>query len=214
MTMPGGLLWTIGAFATYKHRFTTLFSAFVVVATGTTGVSAANFSTETIATAAALNPGNFYGAPIRPWNVGHTPGWYYGNGKAPIGIFSILDSVFCGLLDILPFFHCSKAPHNPHPYTRAFSNLNCGCEDGSYLTYGLVEVVEDCQAMCESISGCIFYNTYHDVYAKGYPQFTCTLYKKVLTAGSASYCGGQHQPDGSINHIINSEGYYKSSPTA
>ncbi|KAJ7755800.1 hypothetical protein B0H16DRAFT_1827657 [Mycena metata] len=191
-------------------RFST-FSAFVLVATG---VSAANFSTETIATAAALNPGNYYGAPTPPWNAGHTPGWYYGNGNAPLGIFSILDSVFCGLLEFLPFFHCPKAPYSSPPYTRAFYNLDCGCEDGSYLTYGLVEVVEDCQAMCDSISGCIFYNTYHDVYAKGYQQYTCTLYKKVLTVSSAKYCGGQHQSDGSINHITNSEGYYKTSPTA
>jgi hypothetical protein len=85
---------------TYKHlfainnmRFSTVFSALVVVATGATGVTAANFSSDSISTATALTSQNYYGAPIPPWNAGHHPGWYYGKGIAPIGVFCVLDSV-------------------------------------------------------------------------------------------------------------------------
>jgi hypothetical protein len=74
-------------------RFSTVFSALVVVATGATGVTAANFSSDSISTATALTSQNYYGAPIPPWNAGHHPGWYYGKGIAPIGVFCVLDSV-------------------------------------------------------------------------------------------------------------------------
>jgi hypothetical protein len=90
---------------THKHllfllatnmRLSTVFSAFVVVATGITGVTAANFTADSITTAASLSPQNYYGAPIPPWGAGGHPGWYYGKGNAPIGVFSILDTA-CSL---------------------------------------------------------------------------------------------------------------------
>ncbi|KAJ6543161.1 hypothetical protein B0H19DRAFT_905715, partial [Mycena capillaripes] len=154
---------------------------------------------------------NFYGAPIPPWKVDHHPGWYYGKGTPPIGVHSVLDSLFCHLLDLIHFgYHCPQPPHNPPPYTKTYGNLNCASQHDSYQTYGFVEVVADCQAMCDSVSGCISFNTYHDVYEQGkVAQLTCTLYKVPLTVGSASYCGGEHQPDGSTHHIINSDGYCK-----
>ncbi|KAJ6543142.1 hypothetical protein B0H19DRAFT_1077153 [Mycena capillaripes] len=189
-------------------RFSTLFPAFVVLATGATGVSAvgsggtgvpaANFSADSITTAASLTPQNFYGAPIPP--VGDKP---------PSRM------LFCHLLELIHFgYHCPQPPHNPPPYTKTYGNLNCASHDGSYQTYGFVDVVADCQAMCDSVSGCISFNTYHDVYGQGpIAQLTCTLYKVPLTVGSASYCGGEHQPDGSTHHIINSDGYCKKTPT-
>ncbi|KAJ7486571.1 hypothetical protein FB451DRAFT_1126819 [Mycena latifolia] len=180
-------------------HFSTVFSAFVVAAAGITGVTATSFTAESITTAASLSPQNYYGAPIPPWGAGGHPGWYYGKGHAPIGVFSILDTVLCGILDIFPFgfFHCPKH-YPPFEYTRTFSNLNCACQDGSYLTYGIVEVVEDCQSMCDSVSGCSFFNTYH--YGNGGSQLSCVLFEKVLTVGTAHYCG---------SGIYNSEGYYR-----
>ncbi|KAJ7462549.1 hypothetical protein FB451DRAFT_1370937 [Mycena latifolia] len=180
-------------------HFSTVFSAFVVAAAGMTGVTATSFTAESITTAASLSPQNYYGAPIPPWGTGGHPGWYYGKGHAPIGVFSILDTLLCGVLDIFPFgfFHCPKH-YPPFEYTRSFSNLNCACQDGSYLTYGIVEVVEDCQSMCDSVSGCSFFNTYN--YGNGGSQLTCVLFEKVLTVATAHYCG---------SGIYNSEGYYR-----
>ncbi|KAJ7446107.1 hypothetical protein FB451DRAFT_1537996 [Mycena latifolia] len=185
-------------------RFTTLFTTLAVVATG----ASANFSTADITTAATLTAQNYYGAPIPPWHVGHYPGWYYGKGIAPIGIACILEGLFCDLLDLFPFYlHCPKPyyPHSPPEYSQTFYGLTCAAQDDSYQTYGLVDTVEDCMAMCDSVSGCSFFNTYRDVNGKyGGTQLTCALFKYHLTADSAHNCGGQ----------TNSDGYYKQKATA
>ncbi|KAJ6598414.1 hypothetical protein DFH09DRAFT_1131722 [Mycena vulgaris] len=200
-------------------RFITLFSALTVVATG---ASAANFSTASISTAISLTPQNHYGAPIPPWQVGHYPGWYYGHNTPPKGITCILEGIFCELLELFfPFlgFHCPKPPpHNPHPpppeFSQTFYNQTCATQDDSYQTFGLVDTVADCQAMCDSVSGCIFINTYHDVNGKdGSTQLTCSLFTKCLTAISNDNCGGQTQSDGSIDYITNSDGYCKKKAT-
>ncbi|KAF7375778.1 hypothetical protein MSAN_00467500 [Mycena sanguinolenta] len=200
-------------------RFATFFSTLVVAATGV--AATASFSSASVALAGGFTEKNCYGAPIPPWKTGHHPGWYYGKGSAPQGISCILDSLFCELLNLFPHgYHCpspppSTPPHSPPPpppYTQVkdFYNLGCAAQDDSYLTYGLVDTVDDCYDMCDSVSGCAFFNTYHDVYGKnGSPQLTCALFSKCLTASCADNCGGQSQPDGSIDYISESSGYCK-----
>ncbi|KAJ7489260.1 hypothetical protein FB451DRAFT_1224388 [Mycena latifolia] len=200
-------------------RFTTLFTTLAVVATG----ASATYSSASISTAITLTGQNHYGAPIAPWHVGHYPGWYYGKSISPKGIDNILQGLFCELLDLFPFcLHCPKPPpppppHHPPPppeYSQVFHDLTCAAQDDSYLTYGLVDTVDDCIAMCDSVSGCTFFNTYHDVNGKyGSTQLTCALFKYRLTAASAINCGGQSQPDGSVDYITNSDGYYKTKAT-
>ncbi|KAJ7023258.1 hypothetical protein C8F04DRAFT_970341 [Mycena alexandri] len=208
-------------------RFSAVFSALAVVATG---VSAANFSANSISSAIALTSSNHYGAPIPPWKVGHHPGWYYGNGSPPSGInaIEIHSQIICELLELFPFcLQCPKPPpppphnpppHNPPPppeYSQTFYNLTCASQDASYQTYGLVDTIADCQAMCDSVAGCTFFNTYHDVNGKdGSTQLTCALFEKCLDASSADNCGGQTQYDGSVDYIIQSDGYCKKTPTA
>ncbi|KAJ6470366.1 hypothetical protein C8R45DRAFT_1104797 [Mycena sanguinolenta] len=189
-------------------RFTTVFSALVVAVTSV--AATANPSSASASLAAGFTEANCYGAPIPPWESGHHPGWYYGKGTAPQGISCILDSFFCELLqNLFPYgYHCPSPPpptppHSPPPYTQVenFYNLPCTAQDDSYLTYGMVDTVDDCYAMCNSVHGCNFFNTYHDAYGtNGSPQLTCALFSKRLTASCADYCGGQ---------ITGSCGYYK-----
>ncbi|KAJ7808804.1 hypothetical protein B0H14DRAFT_3091020 [Mycena olivaceomarginata] len=192
-------------------RFSTLFSTI----TAATAMATANFSTASLASAGSLNAKNYYGAPIALWKAGHHPGWYYRHGSPPKGIPCLLDNLFCDLLMLFPWgYQCpsptppppNNPPHSPPPppkYAQSFYNLECAAQDDySYLTYGLVDTT-----MCDSVSGCTFINTYHDVNRK--PQLTCALFSKCLTAASADNCGGQSQPDGSINYITNSNGYCK-----
>ncbi|KAF7377588.1 hypothetical protein MSAN_00181500 [Mycena sanguinolenta] len=197
-------------------RFTALFTAVAVAVTG----ASADFSADSITNALTLTEANHYGAPIPPWEKGHYPGWYYGNGPSPEGILCFLDELLCELLELFPFcLHCPKpppkTPPTPPEYTPTFTNQTCATQDSSYQTYGLVDTVADCQAMCDSVSGCTFVNTYHDVNGKdGSTQLTCALFTECLTAASNDNCGGQSQPDGSIDFITNSDGYCKKKPTA
>ncbi|KAJ7900565.1 hypothetical protein B0H14DRAFT_2671143 [Mycena olivaceomarginata] len=162
-------------------KITSFLSAIVVAATG--AAATGSFSTSSITTAGSLTEKNCYGAPIPPWKAGHHPGWYYGHSSPPKGIPCLVDN---------------------------FYNLECAAQDDSYLTYGLVDTVADCQAMCDSVYGCTFINTYHDVNGKnGSTQLTCSLFSKCLTADSADNCAGQSQPDGSIDYITDSAGYCK-----
>ncbi|KAJ7794086.1 hypothetical protein B0H14DRAFT_2392861 [Mycena olivaceomarginata] len=201
-------------------RFSTSFlSAIVVAATGSAATG--SFSTSSITTAGSLTEKNCYGAPIPPWKAGHHPGWYYGHSSPPKGIPCLVDNLFCELLSLFPWgYHCpsppsppNNPPHTPPPppkYDEKFYGLECAAQDDSYLTYGLVDTVADCEAMCDSVSGCTFINTYHDVNGKnGSLQLTCSLFSKCLTADSADNCAGQSQPDGSIDYITDSTGYCK-----
>ncbi|KAJ6548734.1 hypothetical protein B0H19DRAFT_1161851 [Mycena capillaripes] len=161
-------------------RFTTVFSALAVVATG---ASAATFTSESISNGLSLTAKNYYGAPTPPWKAGHHPGWYYGKSTPPQGISCYLNG-----------------------YSQTFYNLTCASQDGSYQTYGLVDTVADCEAMCDSVSGCTFFNRN--------PQLTCALFTYCLDASTADNCGGQTQPDYTIDYIRNSDGYCKKKPTA
>ncbi|KAF8148327.1 hypothetical protein K438DRAFT_1625528 [Mycena galopus ATCC 62051] len=130
--------------------------------------------------------------------------------------------LLCELLSLLSGYHCPSPspppppptpPYGPPPppeFTQCFSNLTCATQDDSYMTYGLVDTVANCEAMCRSVSGCAFINTYHDVNAKdGSSQLTCALFSECLTQSSAIHCGGQTQPNGTINYITDSDGYCK-----
>ncbi|KAJ7750377.1 hypothetical protein DFH07DRAFT_775079 [Mycena maculata] len=202
-------------------RFSTLFTALAVVATG---VTATEFSSSSITSALSLTAANCYGAPIPPWETGHYPGWYYGQGTPPSGVLCLVNQLLCELLELLPLcLQCPKPPPTPPPhtpppspeYTQPFYNQTCATQDNNYLTYGLVDTVADCQAMCDTVATCTFVNTYHDVNGKdGSTQLTCALFSKCLTAASNDNCGEQSQPDGSVDYITNSDGYCKKTPTA
>jgi hypothetical protein len=83
--------------------------------------------------------------------------------------------------------------------------------------------------MCETVYGCGFVNStsircptygarvltvsslaYYDVYGKnGSPLLTCALFSYSHTAADADNRGGQSQPDGSVDYIIDSDGFCK-----
>ncbi|KAJ7809012.1 hypothetical protein B0H14DRAFT_2608407 [Mycena olivaceomarginata] len=204
-------------------RFSTVLPALVVAATGAAATS--NFSTASIASAGSLTAKNYYGAPTPPWKAGHHPGWYYGKGSPPQGIPCLLDNLFCDLLKLIPWgYQCPSLPpppppsppHTPppppkYPQTDGFYDLKCAAQDDySYLTYGLVDTVEYCEAMCDSVAGCVLHqHLSRRQWKNGSPQLTCALFSKCLTAASADNCGEQSQPDGSIDYITNSNGYCK-----
>ncbi|KAJ7110916.1 hypothetical protein C8R44DRAFT_883379 [Mycena epipterygia] len=121
-------------------RFSTVFSALAIVVSGATahrhGGDDTTYTSAYISSAMAFNAQNYYGAPIRPWESGHRPGWYYGHGNPPTGISYILDELLCELFELLDLgFYCPNAapppPHNAPPppppeYSQTFYNLNWG----------------------------------------------------------------------------------------
>ncbi|KAF5334158.1 hypothetical protein D9758_014813 [Tetrapyrgos nigripes] len=172
-----------------------------------------------------LTASNHYGAPIPPWEKGAYPGWYYGDHPEYLDIFKFFiphlkDSLICKLLDLLPFcLHCPKPkppPHHPPPpppppsdgWSQTFSNLTAATQADGFLTFGLVDTIDDCKTMCLGVDRCVFINTYHDVNGKdGSPLLTCSLYDRCQDADTATNAGGQSQPDGSIDFITNSDGF-------
>ncbi|KAJ7794082.1 hypothetical protein B0H14DRAFT_3497408 [Mycena olivaceomarginata] len=192
--------------------FSTLLLALVVAATG---VAVLRTSAPLPSRVQSLTAKNYYSAPIAPWKAAHHPGCTH------------LIAYQCPSLPP-PLPH--NPPHTPppplkHPQTDGFYDLKCAAQDDySYLTYGLVDTIE---AMCDSVAGCVFINTYHDVNEKVqgtvyestssrwhyHPcaelDITCTLFSKCLTAVFADNCEGQSQLDGSIDYITNSNAYCK-----
>ncbi|KAF6764664.1 hypothetical protein DFP72DRAFT_839727 [Ephemerocybe angulata] len=100
---------------------------------------------------------------------------------------------------------------NEGGYTPTFLNEIGATEAGDYLTFGLVDTVDDCKAMCNSVQGCGFINTYNDINGKDHsPQLTCALFTKCHTVRESTNVGGQSQiGDGTINKVIRSDGYCK-----
>ncbi|KAF5314267.1 hypothetical protein D9619_011820 [Psilocybe cf. subviscida] len=95
-------------------------------------------------------------------------------------------------------------------YTPVFSNITAAVQADDYMTFGLVDTVDDCKAMCNGVSGCKFINSYNDVNGKdGSTQLTCSLFSLCHTAADADNRGGQTQPDGSVDFIANSDGFCK-----
>ncbi|KAG7091592.1 hypothetical protein E1B28_010613 [Marasmius oreades] len=109
----------------------------------------------------------------------------------------------------------SQPPPPPPPpgvYNPVFTNLDGAIEADDYMTFGLVDTIDDCLKMCDTVIGCGFVNTYHDVNGKdGSPLLTCSLYRSCHGPDQAINKGGQSQPDGSINFIRSSDGYCKQS---
>jgi len=190
-------------------------------------------STESIV--ASLAASNHYGAPSPPSSSG-SGGWYFGDdpGSAD-GVPWLKDEDLCTVLSQHPeCLQCpgtptkptttyakpssTSTPTQPPPppptgsYTQVFSGLDAAIEAPDYLTFGLVDTVSDCETMCDTVSGCEFINTYHDVNGKnGSPLLTCSLYSQYHTAAQAINTGGQTQPDGLLDFIRDSAGYDKTS---
>ncbi|KAJ3867453.1 hypothetical protein EV359DRAFT_61494 [Lentinula novae-zelandiae] len=189
-------------------------SAASVPSSSAVAVSASSFTNVTLQTtlSASLSEANHYGAPIPPWEVGSYPGWYYGTDPgAIIGwvLPWLLDDLLCAILDLLPGLHCPvPKPPPKNGWVQTFSNLDGATQADDYLTYGLVDTIEDCEAMCLNVQGCNFINTYHDVNGKnGSPQLTCSLFSLCHDASDADNKGGQTQPDGSVDYITDSNGF-------
>ncbi|KAK7032612.1 hypothetical protein VNI00_012875 [Paramarasmius palmivorus] len=189
-------------------RFTAIFAAAAIFATGASAAETTSATTTATLTAQlglTLTPANKYGAPIPPWKPGCKPGWYYGDHK------DLLKIIIPWLKDSC--LKCPKPPHHPPPndgWTVTFENYDGATQADDYLTFGLVDTVDDCKAMCLGVDGCNFFNTYHDVNGKdGSPLLTCSLFAKCHDDSDATNKGGQTQPDGSVNYIADSAGYCK-----
>ncbi|KAG6812619.1 hypothetical protein H0H92_001838 [Tricholoma furcatifolium] len=164
-----------------------------------------------------LSSSNYYGAPTPPWEAGANPGWYFGSSPELYPTLTCLEGLICDILDLLPitWLHCPTPPSSTTTptedgYTQTFYNLTGATQASDYQTYGLVDTVEDCLAMCDSVSGCNFVNAYHDVNGKGgSTQLTCSLFTLCHTSSDADNFGGQTQPDGSVDYITDSEGWCK-----
>ncbi|KAJ3878460.1 hypothetical protein F5051DRAFT_428181 [Lentinula edodes] len=103
----------------------------------------------------------------------------------------------------------ATATATPTPsYTAVFTDLDASIEGSGYITYGLVDTNADCETFCNTVSNCIFLNSYYDVNGKDEsPKLTCSLYSVVHTAAEATNKGGQTEPDGFMDYIANSSGY-------
>ncbi|KAK2462505.1 hypothetical protein APHAL10511_005475 [Amanita phalloides] len=154
-----------------------------------------------------------YNAPYPPWQVGAHPGWYFGDYPEDHRDLFCLTPDICDILDDLHLDFLCPDRHKHHHgkgYYQTFHDLTGATEASDYLTYGLVQSVEDCQSMCNTVKGCSFANTYHDVNGKnGSPLLTCALFSQCHDASDAINHGGQTQPDGSVDYIADSAGWCK-----
>ncbi|KAG7095364.1 hypothetical protein E1B28_006123 [Marasmius oreades] len=200
-------------------RFTALFAACTAALSATSGALAAPATEASInlQLAGGLSLSNNFGAPIPPWEPGCVPGWYYGDHQELLKIIIpwLKNDFICKLLELLHLgILCPhKPPYNPPPgdgWNQTFDGYDGAIQADDYLTFGLVDTVDDCKAMCGSVEGCTFINTYHDVNGKdGSPLLTCSLFRGCHGQDQATNKGGQTQPDGSIDHIEDSAGYCK-----
>ncbi|KAF9459347.1 hypothetical protein BDZ94DRAFT_1171838 [Collybia nuda] len=193
-----------------------LFAIFSVVVVAISGVVSTPVEIDlTSILGTNLASSNSYGAPLAPWKYGSVPGWYYGNYPERHRNIRCLKGWICKFLSWFPWLvQCPKPPHIPPPtsdgYTQTFANLTGATQAGDYMTYGLVDTIKDCKTMCNSVAGCKFANSYHDVNGKdGSTQLTCSLFATCHTASDATNTGGQTQPDGSIDYITSSDGWCK-----
>ncbi|THU99815.1 hypothetical protein K435DRAFT_568257, partial [Dendrothele bispora CBS 962.96] len=180
---------------------------------------------------------NFYGAPIPPWERGYHPGWYYGDHFDVAKRFGfgflfpyLKDHIVCNLFDFIPsIFHCPRfkyqpfhpkplPPHFPHGipappphgdgWVQTFGGLGVAVQAGNYLTYGLVDTIDDCKVVCSYVEGCVFFNAYHDVFGHdGSPLLTCALFSGIHGPEACVNKGGLGELDGNSNVITDSVGY-------
>jgi len=161
-----------------------------------------------------LSIGNKYNALIPPWERGAHPGWYYGSNPQENDQYPCLRPDSCKYLKSCPGWNQCPPPEPPqtppYGYVETFHNLTGATQASDYLTYGLVDTIAACEAMCNSVAGCKFVNTYHDVNGKnGSPDLTCALFSECHTSADAINKGGQTQSDGTVDYIIDSDGWCK-----
>ncbi|KAK0454369.1 hypothetical protein EV421DRAFT_413551 [Armillaria borealis] len=51
-------------------------------------------------------------------------------------------------------------------YVLTFDNLTAAINGVDFITFGLVETVHACMDFCDSVEGCLFINSFHDVNGK------------------------------------------------
>ncbi|KIK09524.1 hypothetical protein K443DRAFT_671425 [Laccaria amethystina LaAM-08-1] len=198
-------------------RFTALFAvaSATISAVSASTLDFSSISLQSLLGGIDVSSGNKYGAPKAPWIAGSTPGWYFGSSPSKFKTLPCLSGIICAILELFPdCLHCPSAPPTtPSPsdgYAQTFSNLTGATQASDYMTYGLVDTVAQCKAMCNSVNGCNFVNTYHDVNGKGgSTQLTCSLFTSCHTSADADNMGGQTQPDGTVDYITNSDGWCK-----
>ncbi|KIK52301.1 hypothetical protein GYMLUDRAFT_180291 [Collybiopsis luxurians FD-317 M1] len=171
---------------------------------------------------ALLTASNHFGASDAPQAAGATPGWYFGDHPASANGIPWLKDPLCASLAATPntiqcpaetafealMAEVSGPPPPRGEYTVAFSGLNASIVAPDFLTFGLVDTDTDCQIMCDNVSGCFFVDSYRDVNGQGGSTLlTCSLYAEHHDASQATNFGGQTQPDGSVDFIIDSNGY-------
>ncbi|KAK0196408.1 hypothetical protein F5146DRAFT_1217502 [Armillaria mellea] len=201
--------------------FSTLLVAVVAATTVRGAVNTAGLSSTDaealVALSSQFSQSTSFNAPIAPWNQNGTPGWYYGDSPDNVpDAFSdlpwLMDSYVCWLLSLLDTGFACPTPQSLPPstdgYSQLFSNYTGATQSPDYMTYGLVDTVTACKDMCNSVTGCVFVNSYHDVNGKnGSPLLSCSLFTRCHTLVDAVNRGGQTQADGSIDFITNSDGY-------
>ncbi|KAJ3898311.1 hypothetical protein F5879DRAFT_634151 [Lentinula edodes] len=188
-----------------------------------------------------LSASNHHGAPFPPGSFGSRAGWYYGDDPSSSSVDGLPwlgDKDLCAVLKQRPdAIHCpvtkpkptktygrrsatvpdstTTASSTPTPsYVTVFSGLNASVDGSGYITYGLVDDNADCETFCDTVSNCIFINSYYDVNGKDEsPKLTCSLYSVVHTAADATNTGGQTEPDGFMDYISDSAGYALSTAT-
>ncbi|KAF9055013.1 hypothetical protein BDZ89DRAFT_1124815 [Hymenopellis radicata] len=121
-------------------RFFTVLATFAAVS-----VASASPPTSTDLNV-TMSKDNYYGAgPIRPWEAGCKPGWYYGDFPNTLENDRVWlkDKATCALLDPLPqCMHCPKPKQEPSK-TYTVTEYDCAIQSNiDYLTYGLVDTVE------------------------------------------------------------------------
>ncbi|KAF8347241.1 fruit-body specific protein A [Amanita rubescens] len=97
-------------------------------------------------------------------------------------------------------------------YYPTFLNLNgaINLNAPDFLAFVLVSTISDCFLACNKVPGCKFVNTYHDVNGNGgNPDLTCSMYKSCHYANTATNKGGQTEPSGLPEYIIESDGWCK-----
>jgi len=92
-------------------------------------------------------------------------------------------------------------------YTIVFTGFNGAVQAGDYITYTLVDTVEECLEFCCTIEGCVFANPHFEIVSKNVTQLTCSVFSECHTAAQADNVGGQKQPDGILSTITDSAGY-------
>ncbi|KAF5358684.1 hypothetical protein D9758_007657 [Tetrapyrgos nigripes] len=106
----------------------------------------------------------------------------------------------------------STAAPEPEPpvFEVVFSNLTGAINAPGFLTFALVQTVDDCEAFCNGVAGCVFLNAFNDVNGKDNSTLlTCSVYDTCHNATEATNTGGQTQPDGTVDFIKDSTGECK-----